>query len=116
VPLLHKIHPILQRFASFEIMPELEEIKQQIEELRSQLKERDNQISELRNLIKNHNHKGLETIALETIIKNAQYVDSKQFKAVGVDGLSGTFTSGDGTPKTITVSKGLIVGSSPALN
>jgi len=85
VPLLHKIHPILQRFASFEIMPELEEIKQQIEELRSQLKERDNQISELRNLIKNHNH-------------------------------SGTFTSGDGTPKTITVSKALIVGSSPALN
>ena len=94
-----------------EIKQELERITfeygEKIKDLIIRLDEKDKTIDDLKNLLKDHRHQGGETVALETLIKNAQYVDGKLFKADGTAGADGSFNTGDAN-KTITVSKGII--------
>ena len=93
-------------------MPELEErLKEKIDELEIKINQKNNEIQDLsldlntlKGLIKNHRHQGLETIPIETIIKNAKYVDGKEFRAGGTPPIA------DGTYSVVTITtKGGIV-------
>lgn len=81
-------------------MPAIEErLKDKIDELEIKINQKNTEVQDLslelntiKNLTKNHRHQGMETISIETIIKNAQYVDAKDFRISGTAGLSATIS------------------------
>ena len=82
----------------------LRELEQKINLKNTEVQDLSLDLNTLKGLIKNHRHQGLETIPIETIIKNAQYVDGKEFRARGTPSIA------DGTYSVVTITtKGGIV-------
>ena len=101
-------------------MPQLEELLQEkIDELEIKVNLKNNDIQDLsldlnslKGLIKNHRHQGLETISIEKLIKNAKYVDAKDYRISGTAGKTATLTVDKGGGScTITVTNGIITAS-----
>jgi len=87
------------------------ELQRQNEELNNKLQEVDTlkrKLEEIDNIVRNHRHRGSESIMFERMVQDAQYIDGKEFRADGTVGGTGTVAIGD-PAKTIVYKKGLII-------
>ena len=96
-------------------MPEDNQLSEKLNELKAEVEQKNKEVQDLINkqnlLIKNHRHQGLESVPIETLIKNAKYVDGKIFRAGGTSPVAdGTYSfhSVAGTVATMTTKAGII--------
>jgi predicted RNase H-like nuclease (RuvC/YqgF family) len=97
-----------------ELQNKVNDLQRENEEIRNQLQELEDlkrKIENTENIARNHRHKGGESIPLETLIKEAEYIDGKEFRAEGTAGGTQTFVlSGEDIPTTTFVIKnGLVI-------
>ena len=94
-----------------DFQPQIDELKAELQKKDEVILELKNKLNELEELLRDHEHAGLGTKRLEDLIKNVAYVDGKEFRADGTQGLTQTITvQKNDTPEycTITIKGGII--------